>query len=61
VVTYHGQKEWWQHGLLHRDGGRPAVTHPNGLKEWWVRGTLHRYGGLLTATSTPMRLDKEQP
>ena len=31
-------KLWFVRGLLHRDGGRPAVVSAHGEKEYWVRG-----------------------
>jgi len=33
-------------GLLHRDGGLPALEQADGTKEWYVNGRLHRGGGL---------------
>jgi hypothetical protein len=32
-------------GVLHRDGGRPAIVRENGSQEWWVNGQLHRENG----------------
>ncbi len=39
-----GDKEWYQDGKLHRDGG-PAVERANGIKEWHKNGKWHRIGG----------------
>jgi len=44
LVTYNGNKEWYQYGKLHRIGG-PAVEHANGDKLWYQQGKLHRYDG----------------
>ena len=30
--------EWWQDGVLHRDGDKPAVIDSNGIMEWWIEG-----------------------
>jgi len=37
VVTQHGARFWYNHGLQHRKGG-PAVEMTNGDREWWVNG-----------------------
>lgn len=29
---------WYQHGRLHRDGGKPAVIRGSGEQEWWMHG-----------------------
>jgi hypothetical protein len=34
--------QWFQFGLLHRDGDLPAVEIYNGSRMWYQRGTLHR-------------------
>ena len=41
-----GAKLWYVNGILHREGGLPAVEYANGTKEWYVNGELHREGGL---------------
>ena len=38
-----GDKEWYRHGQLHRDGG-PAVEEANGYKAWYRNGKRHRDG-----------------
>jgi len=35
-------REWFSHGLRHRDNDLPAVIYPNGYKEWWKKGNLLR-------------------
>jgi len=35
-----------KHGLIHRNGGLPAVIYCDGSKEWYRNGLLHRDGGL---------------
>jgi hypothetical protein len=43
----YGSKQWFWHGLLHRDGGLPACVHNScGIEEWWVFGQRHRDGDL---------------
>jgi hypothetical protein len=38
-----GHLEYWRGGLLHRDGGRPAIISGNGAaREWWVNGVFVR-------------------
>ena len=41
-----GTKRWYNNGLLHRTGDKPAVVYLNGTKQWWVNGLKHRDGGL---------------
>lgn len=40
-------QEYWQHGLLHREGGAALVTTRLGhsYEEYWEQGQLHRAGG----------------
>ncbi|NMW64450.1 hypothetical protein HHJ78_02625 [Mobiluncus mulieris] len=55
VTCYYpdGQKryeEWWQDGVFHRDGGKPARIgyYPDGqvkCEEWWQDGRRHRDDG----------------
>ena len=45
-VDMSNNKEVWTHeGRLHREGGLPAVTTPEGTKEYWVSGKRHRESG----------------
>jgi predicted lipoprotein with Yx(FWY)xxD motif len=30
--------QWYQDGVLHRDGDKPAVIFPDGRKQWWHHG-----------------------
>jgi hypothetical protein len=43
VVNDLGVTEYYEDGVLHRDGG-PAIIHPDGTQIWMCRGTLHRDG-----------------
>ena len=43
VEWANGDKEWLQHGHLHREDG-PAIE-ADGAKQWWVNGKLHREDG----------------
>lgn len=46
VDVVNGNKEWWKHGVLHRDGGEPAVVNDEKrVKAWFVNGVQHRDGG----------------
>lgn len=45
VIKWDGQKEWYQHGRLHRDGG-PAIIHGSGGEKWFQDDLLHRGGDL---------------
>jgi hypothetical protein len=29
-------------GVLHREGGLPAISRADGVRQWWVYGKLHR-------------------
>ena len=40
--VYWGNREWYVHGKLHRDGDLPAVISARGDKEWYKNGKLHR-------------------
>ena len=35
-----GYEAWFFEGNRHRDGGKPAVSFPNGNKEYWEHGKL---------------------
>ena len=41
-----GTKEWYKHGLLHREGDLPSIEDSNGTKEWYKHGLKHRDGDL---------------
>jgi len=41
-VDRHGTIMWLVGDKLHREGGKPAVIHPDGSKEWWFLGHTHR-------------------
>jgi hypothetical protein len=45
TVDEYGARRWTKGGLLHREGGLPAVEHANGGKEYWREGKHHRIGG----------------
>ena len=38
------EKQWWENGLLHRNGG-PAIISEHGEKRWFQNGYLHRIDG----------------
>ena len=38
-----GRKEWWWHGLLHREDGPALITRT--FKRWYKNGNLHRDDG----------------
>ena len=33
---------WYQNGLIHRDGDKPAIINSNGDKYWYKNGKMHR-------------------
>lgn len=35
-----GYEAWFFEGKKHRDGGKPAVSYPDGNKEYWEHGKL---------------------
>lgn len=35
------RKEWWVHGVRHREGNEPAIEDENGLYAFYVNGQLH--------------------
>ncbi len=37
-------QKWYQHGLLHRDGDKPARVKPGNRKVWYQHGKIHRDG-----------------
>lgn len=41
-----GNKTWYKNGLIHRDGGLPAIECVNGHRGWYEHGEFHRDGGL---------------
>lgn len=41
---HQGQKEWWLHGVRHRQGG-PAIEHLSGYQAYYQNGKLHRTDG----------------
>lgn len=41
-IDYRGSTCYYVAGLLHREGGLPAVERSNGTKEWHYYGQLHR-------------------
>jgi len=46
-IYHDGSEEWWQNGVLHRDG-EPATIwiNTNGItKRWFFNGLLHRVDG----------------
>jgi hypothetical protein len=53
VITETGVKWYYANGVIHRDGDKPAIEHPNGRLEWCVLGITHRDGdkpALITET-----------
>lgn len=44
VKVHRLRTEWYQDGLLHREGG-PAVEWTDGHKVWYKNGLRHRDGG----------------
>ena len=44
IVWPKGTKEWWKHGVKHRENG-PACLGSNGLEKWYLNGHEHRDGG----------------
>jgi hypothetical protein len=45
MVRVDGYQAWYEHGLLHRGGGKPAVTYSDGYRVYFEQGELHREGG----------------
>lgn len=46
VIHANKDKEWYQHGLRHRDHDLPAIEYGElGSKMWYRQGQLHRDGG----------------
>jgi hypothetical protein len=41
AVISDGHKEWWIHGLRHRENG-PAIEHADGSTEYYYYGMKHR-------------------
>jgi len=35
-------KEWWFHGMRHRESDKPAVVYKDNSREWWFHGMRHR-------------------
>ena len=46
IEYLHGTREWYKHGLLHRDDDLPAVEFLNGTKHWYQNSKCHRDGDL---------------
>jgi hypothetical protein len=44
IKWFHGTKEWYLNGKLHREDG-PAVEDADGSKEWWLNNQRHRVDG----------------
>ena len=42
---YWGNREWYSHGKLHRDGDQPAVISAKGDLEYYQNGKRHRDNG----------------
>jgi hypothetical protein len=38
IVWENGCEEYYENGVLHRDGGLPALIHANGSKEYFIYG-----------------------
>ena len=44
VERHDGTREYYRHGVCHRDGDLPAVEHASGRTDYWVDGRRHRDG-----------------
>jgi hypothetical protein len=44
TINEYGDKFWYLHGKLHREGG-PAVEYTDGTKKWFLHNRLHREDG----------------
>lgn len=44
VEDPHGDKKWFRHGVIHRDGG-PAYISAEGREIWYKDGKCHRIDG----------------
>jgi hypothetical protein len=44
VVDPRGDKQWFRHGVLHREGG-PSYISADGQKVWYSNGKCHRLDG----------------
>jgi len=53
-----GRKEWYQHGVQHRDDGKPAVTGKG--DEYWVNGVLFNPNGPAVDTGSYRRYNNEK-
>jgi hypothetical protein len=42
AVIFGNHKEWWFHGMRHREKNKPAIEYIDGSKEWWFHGMRHR-------------------
>jgi hypothetical protein len=43
IINLHGDKDWYQHGNLHRDNDQPAsIRSIGGKREWYQHGERHR-------------------
>jgi hypothetical protein len=40
-----GSVEYYIHGKLHREGGKPAIEYPSGYKAWYQNDKRHRTDG----------------
>lgn len=40
-----GDKTWFENGLVHREGGLPAVIYADGSKDWIEHGEFHNVSG----------------
>ena len=40
-----GDKTWFKDGLVHREGGLPAVIYADGSKDWVEHGDFHNVAG----------------
>lgn len=45
MVFPDGTKLYYSNGLLHRDGGEPAIECPNGYKVWYDHGRPYHSEG----------------
>jgi len=42
AIIKENRKEWWFHGMRHRENDKPAIIYEDGSKEWWFYGMRHR-------------------
>lgn len=38
---FDNSREWFRHGVIHRDNCKPARMHATGILEWWHKGAKY--------------------